>query len=307
MPDIYPIGGGKGGVGKSFIAASLGTLIAKHGHTVVLIDLDLGASNLHTFLGIKHPQNGIETFLDKSINTLEEVAVPTPIRNLAFISSFHCAMEIANLFHAQKIKLINAIKKLPFDYILIDLGAGTNFNTLDFFLTSNEGMFICTPEPTSVENAFRFIKSAYLRRIKQLLNRDEFNAKVKQLTKEENYGPKKSNDVIDFMLRNEPENGVRLKQQVAKLNFKFILNQFRKNMDISLGEKIETVCNRHFYSHFEFLGNIDFDERVLDAVLKKKLFVREYPDTETALRLRKIAERLTLDDRQSLDGTEAHS
>lgn len=306
MPEIYSIGGGKGGVGKSFIAANLGALIAKHGHAVVLIDLDLGASNLHTFLGIKRPQNGIEIFLDKSINTLEEVAVPTPIRNLSFISSFHCAMEIANLFHTQKIKLINAIKKLPFDYILIDLGAGTNFNTLDFFLASNEGMFICTPEPTSVENAFRFIKSAYFRRIKQLLSRDKFNAKVKLVADDEDPGSKKSNDIIDFMLKHEPDNGARLKQQVARLNFKFILNQVRKNMDRALGEKMETVCNRHFYSRFEFLGNIDFDERVLDAVLKKKLFVRKYPDTETVLRLRKIAERLTLVDRQPTAGTEVH-
>lgn len=306
MPEIYPIGGGKGGVGKSFIAASLGALIAKHSYSVVLVDLDLGASNLHTFLGIKRPQNGIDSFLDKSIDTLEAVAVPTPIRNLSFISSFHCTMEIANLFHAQKIKLVNAIKKLPFDYILIDLGAGTNFNTLDFFLTSDKGLFVCTPEPTSIENAFRFIKSAYLRKLKQLLNRDEFNTKVKQIAGDQDSGAKKSNDIVDFMLRNEPDNGDRLKRQVAKLNFKFILNQFRKNMDLTLGEKIETVCNRHFYSRFEFLGNIDFDERVLDAVLKKKLFVREYPDAETVLRLRKIAERLTLHNRQRLAGMEAH-
>ena len=68
-----------------------------------------------------------------------------------------------------------------------------------------------------------------------------------------------------------------------------------KNLVMSienLGDKIETVCNRHFYSRFEFLGNVDYDERVLDAILKKKLFVREYPDTGTAVRLKKIAEQL---------------
>jgi len=50
MPRIYPIGGGKGGVGKSFITANLGALLAKQGKRVVLVDLDLGGSNLHTFL-----------------------------------------------------------------------------------------------------------------------------------------------------------------------------------------------------------------------------------------------------------------
>ena len=71
MPKIYPIGGVKGGVGKSFITASLGTLFANRGKKVVLIDLDLGASNLHTLLGIKNPQNGLDSFLDKTVQQLE--------------------------------------------------------------------------------------------------------------------------------------------------------------------------------------------------------------------------------------------
>ncbi len=295
MPVIYPIGGGKGGVGKSFIAASLGALLSKHGRKVVVIDLDLGASNLHTFLGIKSPQNGIDSFLDKRVASLQDVAMPTNVHNLSFISSFHCAMEIANLFHAQKLKLIKAIKQLSFDFILIDLGAGTNFNTLDFFLTSTEGVFVCTPEPTSIENAFRFIKSAYLRRLKQLIKRNEFNATVKQVSEEE-LNSMNSSDIIDFVLDSDPDNEAFLKRQISRFNFKFILNQFRKNMDQVLGKKIENVCNRHFYSRFEFLGNVDFDERVLDAVFHRKLFVREFPDVRAAVNLKNIAERLAQHD-----------
>ena len=56
---IYAIGGGKGGTGKSFITATLGIILAKHGKRVLLIDLDLGASNLHTFLAIKKPAIGL--------------------------------------------------------------------------------------------------------------------------------------------------------------------------------------------------------------------------------------------------------
>ena len=82
MPEIYPIGGGKGGIGKSFVAANLGASIAKQGHQVVLIDLDLGASNLHTFLGIENPKSGINSFLNKSVEKLESIATPTTIPNL---------------------------------------------------------------------------------------------------------------------------------------------------------------------------------------------------------------------------------
>ena len=293
MPKIYPIGGGKGGVGKSFIAASLGALIAKRGKKVALIDLDLGASNLHTFFGMPAPKNGLNRFLNKTAQTLESVAVSTHIPNLFFISSCNCSMEIANLFYAQKIKLINAIKKLPFDYVLIDLGAGTNFNTLDFFLTSSKGVFVCTPEPTSIENAFRFIKAVYLRKLKQLIKRHDFDPRVKAAVLDADSNALKSQVIIDTVLKYDPEKEPFLKARIGRFQFKLILNQFRKNADTFLGDKIKTVCNRHFYSPFEFLGRVDFDERVIDSIYARKLYVKNYPATITAVELKQIAELLT--------------
>jgi len=49
---VYTVAGGKGGTGKSFTAANLGTILAQQGNKVLLMDLDLGASNLHTFLAL---------------------------------------------------------------------------------------------------------------------------------------------------------------------------------------------------------------------------------------------------------------
>lgn len=293
MPKIYPIGGGKGGVGKSFVSASIGALMARHGKKVALVDLDLGASNLHTFLGMQAPGNGLDRFLDKKADSLESVAVSTRITNLSFISSNQCSMEIANLYYAQKIKLINAIKKLPFDYVLIDLGAGTHFNTLDFFLTSDIGVFICTPEPTSIENAFRFIKAVYLRKLKHLIKRHAFDARVKAAVLETDTAALSSRSVIDVILKYDSGKEAFLKSCIERFHFKLILNQFRKNADVSLGEKLEKVCNRHFYSPFEYLGRVDFDERVIDSIYARKLYISDYPATTTAVGLKQITELLT--------------
>ena len=49
---------GKGGVGKSFVAAGLASSLARRGYDTVIIDLDLGGANVHTLLGIKHPETG---------------------------------------------------------------------------------------------------------------------------------------------------------------------------------------------------------------------------------------------------------
>ena len=56
---IIPIASGKGGVGKSLLSANLGIALGKAGKKVVLVDLDLGASNLHLVIGSHSPKAGI--------------------------------------------------------------------------------------------------------------------------------------------------------------------------------------------------------------------------------------------------------
>jgi flagellar biosynthesis protein FlhG len=292
MPTIFPIGGGKGGVGKSFVAASLGTLLAGCGKSVALVDLDLGASNLHTFLGLPAPDDGLNRFLDKTETQLERVVTGTAVDNLVLISSNNCSMEIANLFHAQKIKLINAIRKLPFDVVLLDLGAGTHFNTLDFFLSAQQGIFICTPEPTSIENAFRFIKAVYLRRLKQIVKANHFNPRSKTAVSDKGASRLKAGDIFDLVSRNDPANLPLLRTQIGRFRFHLILNQFRRSAKSSLGDNITAVCNRHFYSPFDFLGRVDFDEGVMDAICTRKAYIDNFPDTPAAVQLKQIGSRL---------------
>jgi len=293
MPRIYPIGGGKGGAGKSFITANLGVLLAKQGKRVVLIDLDLGGSNLHTFLEHQGQKNDLNDFLNKTIKNLDRAALPTIIPNLSIISSINCSLEIANLLHAQKLKIIKAIQRLPYDYILLDLGAGTHYNTLDFFLTSNEGIFIFTPEPTAIENTLRFIKAVYYRKVRQLFKQRAFNTTVKDLLDRSNDTTIKLPDIIKFVMEQYPQRGELLKARLSEARFKFILNQFRKQIDPTLGMKIEKVCNRHFYSKFEFLGNVSYDERVYDSIFSKKIYMAKYPYTTTATDMQYISKKLT--------------
>ena len=70
---IWSIGGGKGGTGKTFVAASLGLLFSENQVEVSLIDADLGAANLHTFLGIRNPQLSLGDFISKKVSDLSKV------------------------------------------------------------------------------------------------------------------------------------------------------------------------------------------------------------------------------------------
>ena len=60
MAQIYAIGGGKGGSGKSFLTANFGALFARQGINTVLVDLDLGGSNLHSLLGFRQVKKGLK-------------------------------------------------------------------------------------------------------------------------------------------------------------------------------------------------------------------------------------------------------
>lgn len=289
MSIIYPIAGGKGGIGKSFITANIGCLLAKRGKKVLLADLDLGGSNLHTLLGIKHTSLGLNDFLNKSKKELADVITPSPVPNLSLLTSKNCSMEVANLYYAQKQKIINAIRHLPYEYILLDLGAGTNFNTLDFFLISRKTILVFTPEPTSIEIGIRFIKAAYYRRLKQIIKQHSLNAIIRETGEQTNLT---AADIIDRIVRHDPEKEALLRSSLKKIKFKFVVNQTRKHKNLPIGETIKRLCDRHFYSEFEFLGNIAYDERVYDSILSKQIFTKKYPYTQTAGDLEKIVQKL---------------
>ncbi len=294
MSQTCPIGGGKGGSGKSFITANLGVLFAKQGKKVVLVDLDLGGSNLHTFLSLKNPKLGLNDFLNKDYKDLDQVAVPTSVPNLSLISSSNCSHEIGNLFHAQKLKIIRAIDNLSYDYILLDLGAGTIFNILDFFLISNKGLFIITPEPTAIENTFQFIKAVYLRKIKHVLKQKAFTSFVRRLqSKTKNTIIRSPMELVEMVAKHDSKKGKLLQDELGKLEFKFIINQFRKETDVTMGSKIEKLCNKHFFAKFRFLGNIRYDERVHDSIYSRSIYMNKYPYSITAVDLQNVAGKIT--------------
>ncbi|HUL00697.1 MAG TPA: P-loop NTPase [Nitrospirota bacterium] len=176
---IISVGGGKGGVGKSILAISMGTVLARMGHSVVLVDLDLGAANLHTYLGILRQTPTIANFLLGKTASLEDLIVATSERNLRLISGAEFVPGVTNPAHWMMQKLIRHLRALSADFIIIDLGAGVHFSTLDFFGISNHGVVITAPEPGAVMNAYSFIKGALYRKIQNVFrNHNEISRAI---------------------------------------------------------------------------------------------------------------------------------
>ena len=169
---IVPIASGKGGVGKSLLAANISLALSQAGKRVVVADVDLGGSNLHLILGIMGIKKGIGTFLNDSSMDFQEIVLDTEYKNLQFIPGDTEIPGTANIKTSQKQKLIRRLLSLDADYLVMDLGAGTNFNTIDFFLISGSGLVVTAPTPTANLNAYLFIKNVVFRIMNSSFKKD---------------------------------------------------------------------------------------------------------------------------------------
>ena len=166
MPTMISIASGKGGVGKSVIAANLSLLLAKKGKQVVLADLDVGGADAHVLFGLFHPPVTLTDFLNKRVARLDEVVQPVTIHpSLRLIAGTGDTLATANMPYARKKRLIRHFQDLQADVVVIDIGAGTSFHALDFFLMADTHLAVATPDPTSVLDLYRFIKLAAIRRV----------------------------------------------------------------------------------------------------------------------------------------------
>ncbi|MDD5167605.1 MAG: AAA family ATPase [Syntrophales bacterium] len=294
MPQVWPIGGGKGGSGKSFFTGSLGIMLAKEGHKTLLIDVDLGAANLHTILGMtSHPEKSLSDFVNRKVDTLEDIIIPTSTPNLNLISGAMNNLDIANLAYEQKNRLLRHIVKLPYDYILLDLGAGTSFNTIDFFMISATGIFITAPEPTSIENIYRLIRAVYFRRVKQMMSNHTFKSIAEEAEARNSRASVTNPNYLLYVIKEiDPEKGKILENSLNRLEFFLFVNQHRKQDNPLLGKLMTKIIEKHLTMKIHFGGNISFDDRVHNAVCKNMPFIELYPYTRTALDLRECFNNL---------------
>ena len=166
-PAVWAFGGGKGGVGKSLVCASVGTELAQRGLRVVALDVDFGGANLHTLLGVLQPPRTLDDFLSGRTPSLDDACVETVVPGLRLLSGAAAILREAHPRPAEKRALAEAFLALDADVLLVDLGAGPHYTTVDFFNLAGLGVVVSSPEPTSIQNVYAFLKAALFRRVER--------------------------------------------------------------------------------------------------------------------------------------------
>lgn len=287
---IIPIAGGKGGVGKSVIAVNMALSMALFGKKTVLVDLDLGGSNIHTILGVKNVNAGIGNFISGRTFSMNDLVCPTTWENLYYVPGDVLVYGIGELTKATKNRIIKGLMEIDADYVVIDLGGGTNFTVVDFFLISNSGLIVTTPQNTSIMNAYSFLKNYVFRFLQRAFASDKkVSSYLKKILKEPRPGVQHTvKDIIDEISERNPEAGEKAEAFLEVLQPKLILNKITSPEDITMAEGLRDLCSRNLSINLECLGNVIKDDIVDDSVTIRRPFILDHPDdiiTEEILRI----------------------
>lgn len=294
-PRIISVGGGKGGIGKSFLSANLAVSLTRQGYRVALVDLDFGAANLHTCLGVPSPKIGLFDFVSGRIENLEDVAVSGGVPGLILYGGGQEFWQQIRPQAAQKIRLISRLQRLDVDYVILDLGAGTHVNTLDFFIFSHAGIVVVVPEPTSIENAYVFLKSVLYRKLQSIvkaIHQEEVAERLLLSLGDPRFATPPLAQLQKFAAE-EPEIGQKILNLIQMTHLGVVMNQVRTNADAEIGSSITQISQRYFGFSAEFLGAAIFDDVVWKSLRNRRPVCVDFPDSSVSQGLMTIAKTLS--------------
>jgi len=293
---IIPVASGKGGVGKSLVAANLGVALAQAGQRVVIADLDLGASNLHLVLGHNAPQLGIGSFLNNTKQNLSDVIVDTDVRGLRFIPGDTEIPGTANLKTTQLKSLVSQLlsMKEDADVLIMDLGAGSHQSILDFFLLSGQGIVVSAPTVTAVLNAYVFLKNAVFRLMNISFHRNSKAGKYLEQLRAKGTGTQKLHipKILPEIKKIDTAAYEKFKARLDSLHPRLIMNMVSEPKDADLAMKIRHSCEEYLDLKIDHLGVI-YRDLVQDTALASRMPITIYkPKSILSQAIYRIADKI---------------
>jgi len=285
---VIGIGAGRGGAGKSLLSINLGIYLAQLGRSVIVADVDPAGSDLHALVGLDvAPVPTREQFENDAI---EPVATPVP--GLHLLPALYDPTAATLLRASRKARMLGKLRQLGADYILLDLGAGAPQASLDFFIASDAGLCVTTPEPAAIESTYRFLRALFIRRLRRALVGDRFKLRSIERALHELPPLPAPPAVIHALKRIDSALAETAEAELARIRACLVVNQTRVRSDIELGPSMRYIADRYLGIDVDYLGHIDHDDAVWLTVRRRRPLLIDSPTSKSARNIERIARRL---------------
>ena len=294
-PLVLPVAGGKGGIGKSALAANLGLTLARLDHQVTLVDADLGGSDLHNLLGQDNLEPGLGEVLTVKDLTVDQVRRPVLEPGLFFVPGDAMIVGTANPSFQKKRKLLHDLKAMPGEFILLDLGAGTSITVMDFFLTSPFSLVVMLPERPAVLSAYNFLKNVLFRALDRIFRDNARTKKVLAEYQARGKGPGSMNiaELSAALEEALPGAGLRARRAVERWRPKLVLNRVRTIDDFIYARDLQARVASDLGLLVEVMAFLPEDELVRTAAQDGHLALDLDPRAPFCQAVARLALRLT--------------
>jgi flagellar biosynthesis protein FlhG len=176
---------------------------------------------------------------------------------------------------------------------LVDLGGGNSVSVLDFFLMSDGGILVVTPEPTSIENTYRFLKSAFYRRLRHSVSSHRVKTMIDgAMDRKNEAGIQNPYELIKAVRHVNEEEARSIEVEVETFQPNLILNQVRSRKDIEIGFSIRSACQKYFGIRLHYLGYVVYDQDVGHSIRRRRPLVLENAHSRAAQCVSEIASKL---------------
>ncbi|HEY0482912.1 MAG TPA: P-loop NTPase, partial [Kofleriaceae bacterium] len=285
---MVAIGGGKGGVGKSLVAANVGIFLATLGKRVVLVDAAFGVANLHIFAGVPRPSRSISEALVDGGPRLAELAVPTHVPGVKLIGGVYDPPWVAEPGPVLIQRIVEQLHQLPADWVVLDLGPGIASATLELFLAADVQVIVAVPDPTSIELLHRFAKAAFLRSLDRL-GLGHLAAAVSRDPRHLEGGTPSALEVYLGAVEVRSAEVESLRDAILRFSPHLVINSARSKSDMELGRAVTSAARRRLGTPFRYLGHLEYDEAVWASTRRRRPLLIEHPETRIAKCFERVA------------------
>lgn len=291
-PAIWSVAGGKGGVGRSLMAANLAIHLSRAGRKVVLLDLDLQGGNLHNYLGYTRLPRSLGEFASGAIQRLGDLLLETASKRLRLIGG----LQRGDL-HYDPVAFVRRVTAqipgLPADIVIIDCGSGRSPEAIAGFGSAEFGILVTTPEPTAVESACLFTETHLRARLADALRPDE-RAPIDAKLREEGLDPETApfRHLLSRIAAHDRKAGRTVGESVRRTRIGLLLNQAQGEGDEAAATSILTGFRKCFGLKVNIAGVIEHDPAVLKSIQKRRALSKQFPNTSSTKEIARAANRL---------------